>query len=182
MCKLYTDSHLRVDSNPGPWRCEAAVLTTEPLLTFYRAVVVPALLNGSETWTVNSRYLKALELYHRCGLRKTLRIHWEERCANASILNQANVPSFEKLATIDSLRRAGHIICMTDMRLPEQVLYSQLQNGRRGPEGQRKRFSDILKASLAKCGIPTGTWESPAQDSPKWRRSIWEGIEHLEIC
>eukprot|EP00061_Rhincodon_typus_P013256 g39519.t1 len=31
MCTLHTDSHLRVRSNPGPWRREAAVLTTEPL-------------------------------------------------------------------------------------------------------------------------------------------------------
>eukprot|EP00061_Rhincodon_typus_P011896 g37256.t1 len=30
MCKLHTDSRPRVELNPDPWRCEAAVLTTEP--------------------------------------------------------------------------------------------------------------------------------------------------------
>ena len=28
MCKLHTDSDLRPELNLGPWRCEAAVLTT----------------------------------------------------------------------------------------------------------------------------------------------------------
>eukprot|EP00061_Rhincodon_typus_P008530 g31224.t1 len=31
MCKLHTDSNLRVELNLGPWRCETAVLTAELL-------------------------------------------------------------------------------------------------------------------------------------------------------
>jgi len=30
LCKLYTDSDLRPELNPAPWRCDAAVLTTVP--------------------------------------------------------------------------------------------------------------------------------------------------------
>ena len=30
MCKLHTDSHLRPESNSGPWRCEEVMLTTVP--------------------------------------------------------------------------------------------------------------------------------------------------------
>ena len=30
ICKLHTDSDPRQESNPGPWSCEAAVLTTVP--------------------------------------------------------------------------------------------------------------------------------------------------------
>ena len=30
MCKLHTDSDPSGELNPGPWRCEAAVLTTVP--------------------------------------------------------------------------------------------------------------------------------------------------------
>ena len=36
MCKLHTDSYPRSELNPGPWHCEAAVLTTEP--PFFRKV------------------------------------------------------------------------------------------------------------------------------------------------
>eukprot|EP00061_Rhincodon_typus_P011905 g37273.t1 len=61
----------------------------------------------------------------------------------------------------NQLRWAGHIVRMTNTRLPSQTLYSQLQNGRLVPGGQRKCFCDTLKASLAKCGISTDTWESP---------------------
>eukprot|EP00061_Rhincodon_typus_P016532 g44798.t1 len=79
-------------------------------------------------------------------------------------------------------RKGGHIVCMTNARLPEQELYSQFRNGRQAPSGQRKHFSDPLKASLAMCSIPTDTWESLAQDRPKWRRKIGEDIEHLKTC
>eukprot|EP00061_Rhincodon_typus_P012631 g38488.t1 len=81
----------------------------------------------------------------------------------------------EALTTLDQLLWAGHVACMTDTRL-----YSQLQISRQAPGGQRKHFSDTLKASLGKCGIPTDTWESLAQGRPKYGRSIREGVKHLQ--
>eukprot|EP00061_Rhincodon_typus_P012676 g38566.t1 len=135
----------------------------------YRTVVVPTLLYDSVTWAIYSRHVKALKHYHYRCLRQILRICWEERRINTSTR-----PTPEALTILDWLRWAGHIICITDTRLPEQVLYLQLRNSRQGPAGQRKCFSDTLKASLAKCSIPTDTQESLAQDHPKWRRSIQE--------
>ena len=35
-CKLHTDSDPSWESNPGPWRCETAVLTTVPLCSVYQ--------------------------------------------------------------------------------------------------------------------------------------------------
>eukprot|EP00061_Rhincodon_typus_P014694 g41888.t1 len=69
------------------------------------------------------------------------------------VLNQAKIPSVAALSMLDQLPWAGHIIRMTE----EQMLYSQLQNSRQAPGGQRKDFSDTLKASLAECDIPTDT-------------------------
>eukprot|EP00061_Rhincodon_typus_P009427 g32926.t1 len=139
-----------------------------------RVMVVPSLLYGSEMWTVYSQHLKTLEKYPQCCLCKILRTYWEDRCTNTSVLDQANIPSIEALITLNLLQWAGHTVRMTGMRLPKEVLYSQLRNSRRVPGGQRKRFSDTLKGSLVKCSIPTDTWESLAQDCPKWSRSIWE--------
>eukprot|EP00061_Rhincodon_typus_P005939 g26056.t1 len=76
----------------------------------------------------------------------------------------ASSNSVEALTILDRLRWAGYVVCMTNMRLPKQALYSQLQNGRQAPGGHRKRFSDTLKASLGKCCNPTDTWEPLTQD------------------
>eukprot|EP00061_Rhincodon_typus_P014774 g42057.t1 len=69
---------------------------------------------GSETWTVYSRHLEAVEQNHQCCLRKIRRIHREERHTNTSVLDQADIPSIEALTTFDWLRWAGYVIYTTD--------------------------------------------------------------------
>uniref|UniRef100_UPI00398EC309 tubulin-specific chaperone C isoform X1 n=1 Tax=Pristiophorus japonicus TaxID=55135 RepID=UPI00398EC309 len=136
-------------------------------LTVYRAVVIPALLYGSETETMYSRHLKSLEKYHQRCLCKILQIPWEFRCTNVRVLDQANSPSIETLTTLDQLRWAGHIVRMPGMRLPKQALYSELLHGKRAKGGKRKCYKDTLKASLIKCYIPIDIWETLAKDRPK---------------
>eukprot|EP00061_Rhincodon_typus_P007027 g28284.t1 len=115
-------------------------------------VYTAALLYGCVMWTGHTRYFKVLDLCHQCCLCQIL-LQWD-----------------------------GHAVLMTDTDSPEQVLFSQLRNDRQAPGGQKKRFRDTLKAWLAMCSIPTDTWESLAQDHPKWRRSIQEGVKHLGTC
>jgi len=43
---------------------------------------------------------------------------------------------------------------MPDDRIPEQILYFQLREGKRYQERQKKRFEDALKDSLKDFGIP----------------------------
>eukprot|EP00061_Rhincodon_typus_P002566 g17901.t1 len=77
----------------------------------------------------------------------------------------------------------GWARCTYDQHGTPQVgdIFPDLKH-RQAPGGQRKRFRDTLKASLVKCDIPTDTWQSLAQDDLKWRRSIREGVKHLETC
>ena len=44
---------------------------------------------------------------------------------------------------------------MPDERLPKKILYGELQVGKRSHGGQKKRYSDTLKASLKDFSIPT---------------------------
>eukprot|EP00061_Rhincodon_typus_P018678 g47952.t1 len=118
-------------------------IKSDTKIMVYRAVVVPAHLYGSERWAVYSRHLKALEQY-------------QQHC-------RANIPSIEALTTLDWLRWAGYVVHLTNARLSEQVLYNQLRKGRQAPGGERKCFSDALKASLAKCDIP----QTPENHWPK---------------
>ena len=67
------------------------------------------------------------------------------------------------------LEWTGHVIRMTDERLPKKVLYGELQVGKRSQGGQRKRYKDTLKASLKNFDIPIGSCEQTAQMRSKWR-------------
>lgn len=49
------------------------------------------------------------------------------------------------------LRWAGHLMRMSDSRLPKQIFYSQPRGGSHAPGGQKKCFCDNHKAHLKKC-------------------------------
>ena len=124
-------------------------------LLVYKAVILPALLYGAETWTTYSRHLRALESYHQRHLRKILRASWEEKRTNSSILDDANILSNTTI-TKHQLQWTGHVIRMPDTRLPKQVLYSQ-------DYSHKKRFKDNIRTNLKKLNINSLNWEDTAR-------------------
>ena len=82
-------------------------------------------------------------------------------------------------------RWTGHVIRMPDERLPKNVFYGELQEGKRSQCGQKKRYKDTLKASLKDFNIPIGFWEQTANERSKWRGLINKGAalyEKKRIC
>ena len=73
------------------------------------------------------------------------------------------------------IRWADHVTLMPDERIPKQLLYGELCQGKRSVSGQRKRFEDSLKVSLIDFSIDTQTWENLAADRPTWRSFIHSG-------
>ena len=74
---------------------------------------------------------------------------------------------------------------MPDERLPKNVLYGELQEGKRSQGGQKKRYKDTLKVLLKDFNIPTESWEQAAQDRTKWRCLTNKGASQFEakrIC
>ncbi|KAJ8395970.1 hypothetical protein AAFF_G00026780 [Aldrovandia affinis] len=74
-------------------RLRESLKIVQTKLLVYRTVVLPTLLYGAESWTMYSRHLKALEQRHQRFLQKILRISWEDRRTNTSILEEANMNS-----------------------------------------------------------------------------------------
>ena len=92
-------------------------LRAQTKLSAYKAVILPTLLYGAESWTTYSRHLKTLEVFHQTALRKILRINWEDRRTNTSILEEVNMPSITTIIA-KQLRWTGHVIRMPNNRLP----------------------------------------------------------------
>jgi len=51
------------------------------------------------------------------------------------------------------------------------VLYVELLHGSCSQAGQKKRFSDYMKAILKKCNIPTDQLETLAADRLTWQEA-----------
>lgn len=135
----------------------------------YRAVVIPTLLYGSETWTPYRAQVKALEKFHQRQLRKIMNIKWSDYISNKRVLEMAESETIERTLARNTLRWLGHVHRMPNHRTPKQLLYGELTSGHRSSGGQRKRFKDVCHALLRKLGIQ-GTWENICADRPEWRR------------
>ena len=138
-------------------------------LKVYRSVVLPTLLYACETWTVYQRHAKRLNHFHTCCLRKLPKINWQDKIPDTEVLKRAGMQSVHTLLKLAQLRWTGHVTRMPNERLPNKILYGELQVGKRSHGGQKKRYKDTLKASLKDFNIPTESWEQIAQDRTKWR-------------
>ena len=87
----------------------------------------------------------------------------------------------EHLVMQRQLRWIVHVIRMQSNCLPRRILYSELQHGQRAPGGQKKRFSDHVKAILNKCLIPPDQLETLASDREVWKDVCEEGLTAFDI-
>ena len=149
-------------------------------LSVYRAVVLPSLLYGCETWTCYRRHTKKLDQFHLRCLRKVLRVRWKEHVPNREILRSAGLAGVEAMLNQAQLRWSGHVTRMDDSRLPGRLFHAELSTGKRHKGGQRKRYKDVLKSTLKACNIPVDEWQALAQDRPAWRAATRKGTKHFE--
>ena len=82
-------------------------------------------------------------------------------------LNYYTQTKLDTVLRLAQLRWTGHVIRMPDERLPKEVFYRELQEGKRSHGGQKKCYKDTLKASLKDFEIPMGSWEHTAQERSK---------------
>ena len=87
-------------------------------IAVYRAIVLPSLLYGCETWTCYRRHLKQLDQFHLRCLRKILGIQWEDRVTNQEVLRRSSLSGIEALVMTAQLRWSGHVMRLEDDCLP----------------------------------------------------------------
>ena len=107
----------------------------------YRATVLATLLYVAETWTVYRVQVKKLHAYMMRHLRAIINTSWKDKITNIEVLKRAGLPSMEDMLIQMNLRWLGHVERM-DERLPRQVLYSQLCEGKRN-QGRPMQGSDL---------------------------------------
>jgi len=130
-------------------------ITLETKMKVYRAVVLPTLLYGCETWTVYSRHARKLNHFHTTRLRSIMNIKWHQRIPDTAVLTRAMTTSIHTMLMKHQARWAGHIVRMDDDRIPKRLFYGELSEGKRSQGGQKKRYKNSLKVSLKTLQIDT---------------------------
>ncbi len=141
----------------------------------YCAVVLPTLLYGCEAWTPYRRHIWRLDQFHMCCLRRIANM-----IPNTEVLQRCTQNGIEHHIKRVQLCWSGHDVRMADDRIPKAVFYGERNAGQRTWGGQRKRYKDVLKATLKSCGIPHNTWEATTTDSVLWRTTCHSGLRDYE--
>ena len=111
----------------------------------HRAVVVPTLLYGAETWVLYRKQIRLLERFHQRCLRSILGIKWQDHVSNEEVLKRASLPGIESILLQVQLRWAGHVTRMEDVRMPKAVFFGELQEGKHNCGAPRKCYKDQRK-------------------------------------
>ena len=99
-------------------------------------------------------------------------IKWYDKITNVEILRRANLPCMADILIDKNLRWLGHIHRMDTDRLPRQLLYSQLCEGKRNQGRSRLRFKDVAQRNMKYRKIDIETWQITANDRAAWRSTF----------
>lgn len=152
------------------WKPHEISLKTKLLV--YETVVLSTLLYSSECWTVTANNLRVLNAFHLRCLRTICRVKWTERTPDEEVLERTGMFSIEKIIQTKRLRWAGHLSRMEESRVPHQVAFSELKEGKRPKHKPKKRWIDQLNQDLKNLHIDPKSWRSIAADRLKWRSGI----------
>lgn len=162
--RVFTNKHLRLYTK----------------IAVFRAVVVSTLLYSCECWTPYRRHVRQLESFQARCLMRILGLTWEDYVPHVEVLIRAGTSSVESSLLRRLFRWLGHVIRMSDNRLPKMVLFGELDQGTR-PVGRPKlRFKDHIKSAMKRCDLLPQHLETLASDRLAWRRSCEDGVAAFE--
>ena len=99
---------------------------------------------------------------------------------DTGVLSRAGICGLEFYLLKSQLRWADHVIRMPDSRIPKQLLYEQLKEGKRYQGGPKLRFKDSLKDNLKICSIDPHNFEKLATNRVTWRRCCNVSLKQFE--
>ena len=119
----------------------------------YESIVVPTALYGAETWAVNGRERKKLDVMEMRSLRSICGVTIRDRIRNEEIRGRTGVrDALSKRADQTVLRWFGHIERMSEERMVKRIYKSEAV-GARARGRPRVRWKDGVKRILEEKGM-----------------------------
>ena len=144
----------------------------------YAASVLSVLLYGSETWNITTADLKRLESFHNRCLRCMFGISRLTHFTNFDLRKLTGQQSIGAMIMNNRLRWLGHVVRMSDERMPKRMMFGKLQTVR--PQGGAKqRWKDCVLADVRFMGLERG-WTEVAAQRDKWHAATSAAVMKWE--
>ena len=108
------------------------------------------------------------------ALRSILEIRWQDHITNLEVLDQAKSTSIEATIIKAPLRWVGHVIRMSECRMPRHLIYGQLLAGQNC--GINTRSKPISSGTTSN----RETWRDMPWNRPKWRGLVHKAAANFE--
>ena len=128
--------------------------------------VKSVLLYGSECWRIVQSDLQKLEVFQNICLRRIQGIFWPEKIRNEDLLKRCNCHSIAEELKKDRFRWLGHVLRMTNERLPKVAL-RWTPPGKRKPDRPRTTWRRTVLAELQDLGYSLSQAQHLAKDRVK---------------
>ena len=69
-------------------------------------------------------------------------------------------------------RWVGHVVHMEDGRIPKDLLYGKLAEGKRPTARPQLRYKKVCKRDLKALDVDLTTWEAVVSDWTTWRQTV----------
>ncbi|KAJ4438846.1 hypothetical protein ANN_14799 [Periplaneta americana] len=155
----------------------SSLLSKNLKVRIYKAVILPVLLYGCETWTLTLREEHRFRVFENKVLRKIFGAKRDEvtgewrKLHNTELHALYSSPDVIRNIKSRRLRWAGHVARMGESRNAYRVLVGRPE-GKRPLGRPRRRWEDNIKMDLREVGHDDRDWINLAQDRDRWRAYV----------
>jgi Reverse transcriptase (RNA-dependent DNA polymerase) len=152
------------------WNCNRLAMGIK--VQVYKAMVLPVLLYGSESWTMRKQDENRVLVAEMSWLRKIAGISRLQHIRNEEIRKiTGNEETAVDKIKIRRLQWFGHVSRMDSNRIPNLALHAQLE-GQRNTGRQRARWRDGVIEDIRKTGSNITEALSKVKDRVKWKAFV----------
>ena len=135
-------------------------------------ICVPVVMYGCETWVLNAKARKKLEVFEMKGLRMVCELSRRDRVRNVRIREMCEWENgLVRRAKKGVMRWFGHVVRMEEGRLPKRVMESEGVGDRRRGRPKR-RWMDGVREILEEAGMSEEEGRVMGGDRGEWKRWV----------
>ena len=121
-------------------------------LKLFKAIIIPTLLYGSETWNVLQCHIQRLQVFTNRCLRIITETSLWDKLRNTQLRCKSKIERVDVMIQRRRLQWLGHLKRMENSKLQKKLMVSKIAEGSRS-QGNQKRWHDLIYTDLKKLNI-----------------------------